>query len=264
MGKVREDNQDAIRLCKPDDPLNETSGFLYGIADGMGGYSHGGIASALALSTFFETVYSSGNKPLPQTMKRGVQDANLRVYQEAMRLGVRRMGTTITAISILGDQMHIAHVGDSRAFLIRDGKSTCVTNDHTMVGDLVRMKVLTPDKVRNHAQRSVLNKSLGIEMFVQPDVTQVTLKHGDIIILCTDGVWALIEDDEFAHITKQASDLDNLNQRLVDLALERDSDDNVSVMSIHAEKLASVANKAPARRGFGISPMLWGRSVNKS
>ncbi|MGA9406608.1 MAG: protein phosphatase 2C domain-containing protein, partial [Bacteroidota bacterium] len=173
VGKVREDNQDAVRLCNPIDELTLADGHLYGIADGMGGYAHGGVASTLALETFFETFYAANGVSPSQKLRVGIQNANLSVYQAAQRLKAGRMGTTLTAVNIVGRKLHIAHIGDSRAYLIRNHKSTCLTNDHTQVGELVRMKVLSPEKVRTHSQRSKLEKCLGMELFVQPDIFQV-------------------------------------------------------------------------------------------
>src|SRR5664279_3710222 len=94
VGKVREDNQDSVRICDPDEPMNASYGYVFGIADGMGGYSHGGVASALALSTFFESFYRSTSNQIPQNMRKAVQDANLSVYQMSQRMGMVRMGTT--------------------------------------------------------------------------------------------------------------------------------------------------------------------------
>jgi PPM family protein phosphatase len=245
IGKYREDNQDAVRVCKDDDPTNESCGYLYAIADGMGGYSHGGVASNLALDTLFNTVYNNGSSNISGTMKRGVEAANLSVYQTATKMGVGRMGTTLTAINVVGNTMHIAHIGDSRAYLIRDGKSQLLTTDHTMVGELVRMKVLSPDKVRTHAQRSQLQKCLGIDLFVNPDIQRVTVQSGDIIVLCTDGLWSSIEDHEFGMLAQQTP-IDTLSQALVDLALERDSDDNVSVVTVHIETVTASADVSRA------------------
>src|SRR5262249_587496 len=152
------------------------------------------VASATALNVFFETFYGSDSKKIGQTMRSAIQSANVGVFQQAQKMG--RMGTTLTAVNLAGNKLHIAHIGDSRAYLIRNGKASCLTNDHTMVGELVRMRVLTPDKVRTHAQRSKLEKCLGIELFIQPDITEIALMPNDIIILCTDGVWSVIEDDE--------------------------------------------------------------------
>jgi protein phosphatase len=261
-GKVREDNQDSIRLCKHDDPLTASNGYLYGIADGMGGYSHGGIASATALTVFFETFYGSTPKKIGQAMRGAIQNANVGVFQQAQKLG--RMGTTLTAVNVAGNKLHIAHIGDSRAYLIRGGKASCLTNDHTMVGELVRMRVLSPDKVRTHAQRSKLEKCLGIELFIQPDVTEIALMANDIIVLCTDGVWSVIEDDEFASVTENAGNPQELSRQLIDLALERDSDDNVSVIAIHAEKLSEMPVGADQKRGFGFPQMIRSRFSGKS
>jgi serine/threonine protein phosphatase PrpC len=261
-GKVREDNQDAIRMCKPDDPLNAANGYLYGIADGMGGYSHGGVASALALSVFFETFYTGKPGKTGQAMRNAIQSANIGVFQHAQKMG--RMGTTLTAVNLTGNKLHIAHIGDSRAYLIRNGKSSCLTNDHTMVGELVRMHLLSPDKVRTHAQRSKLDKCLGMELFIQPDITEVALMPDDIIILCTDGVWSVIQDDEFAHITGSASGPTDLSQRLIDMALDRDSDDNVSVVTIHVERLVEMTAPVEAKRGFGFPQLIRGRFTGKS
>ena len=238
VGKVRDDNQDAVRLCDPVDELTFTDGHLYGIADGMGGYAHGGVASSMALETFFQTFYAANGVPPSQKLRVGVQNANLSVFQTSQRLGAGRMGTTLTVVNIVGHKLHIAHVGDSRAYLIRDGKSKCLTNDHTRVGELVRMKILSPEKVRTHSQRSMLDKCLGMELFVQPDIFQVPVKSGDIIVLCSDGVWATIQDDEFAQLITDSDDPKNLCRQIVELAMERESDDNLSIIILYLDRLA--------------------------
>ncbi len=259
VGRVREDNQDAIRCFQPDDPAISFHGHTVALADGMGGYEHGGLASVTALEVFFEALYSSNSsQPMPK-LKQAVQNANLGVFQKAQRLGAVRMGTTLTAANLVGDKLFVAHVGDSRLYLVRDGKATCLTNDHTMVGELVRMRVLSPDKVRTHNQRSILNKCLGIDMFVQPDVAQFPLQEGDVLILCSDGVWAVVQDDEFGDCAVQASDMESLSHSLIDLAMDRDSDDNASVVAVRVEQLASEPVLASARRGFGLPGFLRNR-----
>jgi len=238
VGKVREDNQDAVRLCNSADELTLSDGHLYGIADGMGGYAHGGVASSVALETFFETFYAANGVPPAQKLRVGIQNANLSVYQTAQRLRAGRMGTTLTAVNIIGRKLHVAHIGDSRAYLIRERKSRCLTNDHTQVGELVRMKVLSPEKVRTHSQRSKLEKCLGMELFVQPDIFQVPIESGDIVVLCSDGVWATIQDHEFAELITDSKDPDSLCKQIVELAMERDSDDNLSIIILYLRRLA--------------------------
>ena len=250
VGVVREDNQDAIRLSLPEPELEAGRGYLYAVADGMGGYAHGGVASALAREKFFDAFYSGGAGPTPQALRRGVEDANLAIYQTAQRLKAGRMGTTLTAVAICGRRLHLAHVGDSRAYLIRGGRAKCLTTDHTRVGELVRMKVLTSDKVRTHAQRSILTKCVGLELFVQPDIQELTLCEDDRLILCSDGVWSVIEDDEFAHCAQLDGGAGAVSQRLIDLALERRSDDNVSVVVVYVHAFSA----APEPRQRGLWP----------
>ena len=157
------------------------------------------------------------------------------------------MGTTLTAGLLKENKLHIAHVGDSRAYLIRGNISTCLTKDHTRVGELVRMKVLAPDKVRTHNQRSVLSKCLGLDLFVQPDVFEVQVQDGDIIIFCSDGVWSVIDDDEFGTLASKAVSAEQLSQTIVDLAMKRGSDDNVSAVTIILHKVVTQKKERSSR-----------------
>jgi serine/threonine protein phosphatase PrpC len=239
VGPVRQDNQDCIRLPDNEHPVG--AGLLFAIADGMGGYAHGGMASLLALESFSNIMASQNGGPIYKTMQRGVEAANLQVYKKAQQLGTGRMGTTLTAAYLFGETLHLAHVGDSRAYLIRDGRAICLTADHTAVGDLVRSKLISSDKIRTHAQRSILTKSVGTGLFVQPDLHQHKLKEGDRLILCSDGVWSVIEDDEFAQVASESSSVDQISQNLINLALDHQTDDNASVVGFHLRKLVPVS-----------------------
>ena len=115
------------------------------------------------------------------------------------------MGTTLTAVGIRGRRLWIAHAGDSRAYLVRHGRSRCLTEDHTAVGDLVRMNIISKDKVRTHAHRSILTRAVGLGMFLQPDVLSMRLQAGDRMVLCSDGLWSSIEDEEIGSLAAQAS-----------------------------------------------------------
>ena len=239
----------------------QTHGYLYAIADGMGGYEHGGLASATALETFFTTFYSGHPSKAARNMRQGVQAANLAVYQTAQQLGAR-MGTTLTAVNLIDNQLHVAHIGDSRVYRVRGHQSTCLTNDHTAVGELVRMRVLTPDKVRTHERRSVLEKCLGMQLFVQADINQYTVAKDDYFILCSDGIWAHVEDHEFAEITLDVRHPEHISQTLIDLALARDSDDNVSALVLHVQQVATTALAASSSWGLTnlIRSKLMGRA----
>jgi serine/threonine protein phosphatase PrpC len=255
-GLVREDNQDSIHL--PDGTHPPELGLLYAVADGMGGYTHGAMASALAIQRLAETLYHGNGKPNPKSLRRGVESANLSIYKAAERLGAGRMGTTLTAAYILEDALHLVHVGDSRAYLIRDQQATCLTADHTTVGDLVRTRLIPADKVRTHSQRSILTKSVGIGLFVQPDISRHKLLEKDYLILCSDGVWSVIQDDEFAQSVLECKGVDQVSQNLLNLALDRQSDDNVSVVTIHIRELSPSIQKKQQRL-----PLVWFRNRRK-
>ena len=242
VGPVREDNQDSIHVSDADHPVG--AGLLYAVADDMGGYSHGGVASLLALETLSSTLASMNGNPVPKVLQRGVENANLRVYQKAQSLGAGRMGTTLTGAYLLDDKLYVAHVGDSRAYLIRDGRATCLTSDHTTVGDMVRAKLLSPDKIRTHAQRSVLNRAIGVGLFVQPEIGQHRLHEGDRLVLCSDGVWSVIEDDDFARVAREHVPVDVIGRNLIDLALKNETDDNASVVVLRISRMVSVSVEA--------------------
>jgi protein phosphatase len=247
IGPVREDNQDSIHLPSRDNAAGP--GLLFAVADGMGGYAYGGVAGLLALETLSNIVLvQNGNTPVAKALRRAVETANLQVYQKAQQLQAGRMGTTLTAAYLLGDLLYLAHVGDSRAYLIRDGRAICLTADHTAVGDMVRSKLLSPDKIRAHAQRSVLTKAIGISLFVQPDITQHRLQEDDHLVLCSDGVWSVIQDEDFARAVSDSSSVEDMSQRLIDLAIQNETDDNASVIVIHINKLVPVAAD-PGRQG---------------
>jgi serine/threonine protein phosphatase PrpC len=173
------------------------------------------------------------------------------------------MGTTLTSIHIQNGLMNVAHIGDSRAYLIRNGKPTCLTQDHTGVGDMVRARILSPDKVRGHAMRSMLNRTVGMEMFVQPDLSTHTLQDGDRIVLCCDGVWAVIEDDEFASLATQTPTANALSQRLIDLAIERETDDNVSVVVVYIHALNVAVAETSKRSLLGRLPFFRNRLAGR-
>ena len=243
IGPVREDNQDSIHL--PDGNQPAEAGLLYAVADGMGGYTHGAVASALAIEKLAETLYQGNSRPNPKSLRRGVESANLSIYRTAERLGAGRMGTTLTAAYIFENTMHLVHVGDSRAYLVRDRQATCLTADHTTVGDMVRTRLIPADKVRTHSQRSILTKSVGIGLFVKPDISKHKLQEEDYLILCSDGVWSVIQDEEFAQSVMESKGVDQVSQKLVNLALDRKTDDNASVIAIHIRELHPATQITP-------------------
>jgi protein phosphatase len=215
----------------------------------MGGLAHGKLASTLAIDTLYETFYRA-KAPVPRSLGKGIETANSKVFGAAQGLGSARMGTTLTAANLLGDSLCIAHVGDSRAYMVRDGRPSLLTNDHTTVGDLVRMKLIGPEKVRTHAQRSMLNRAIGLGLFVRPDLATFKVRDGDRIVICSDGLWSAIEDEDLAAMVAETSELDEVCASLIRTAIDRGSDDNVSVIVIRVGR-SSTDSEATGARGEG-------------
>ncbi len=236
VGPVRKENEDTIRIQLPAEPLvAETWGGLFAVADGISGYAHGGLASALAIKSFFAAFSDSEPElPLP-TLRRAMEQTSLAIWQAASELMVRQIGTTLTAANVVGNCLYLAHVGDSRAYLIREGRATCLTNDHSVAGELLRRQVITPDDARVNFERGLLTKYLGASPFIKPDFSQLALQPDDAVILCSDGLWAYIEDDEMARLAAHRRDVDELSRELIQVALLRQTDDNVSVIVIRVE-----------------------------
>ena len=253
-GSVREENQDAIMV--PDSLLPGQFAFLAALADGMGGFASGDIASKLALSTFRQVLIDSRGSPIDKMMRKGVEIANLEIYKTARQLSIGRMGSTLTAAYIAGDQLFLAHVGDSRAYLLRNGNITSLTSDHTVVGDLVRSRLIQPDAVRTHAQRSMLTRAVGLDLFVTPEISNHKLHTGDRLFICSDGVWSVLEDKEMADLAKNIKEPGKLAAELIQNALNHDSDDNCSVVVADIlvfHPLATPAEQQPTRKKwFGV------------
>jgi protein phosphatase len=251
-GTQRRDNEDAFRMAGPagsDDRLRA----LFGIADGMGGLPQGRFASHVALQVFFESFLRNDPAKAERALRRSVEEAHFGLQQAMQKLGIPQMGTTLTAAWMEGARLYLAHIGDSRAYRIRGGRAECLTRDHTTVGEMVRMHILTPEKVRTHDRRSELTKGLGLGLFIQPDILKLDLLPGDRILLCTDGVWSAVEDAEIADASAAEASPREFGRALVDLAMERGSDDNVSaiVIQLNAIPEEGLPPQSPLRRALG-------------
>lgn len=249
-GPVRDENQDSILL--PNTFIPSFPGSLHAVADGMGGLDHGALASSLAVENLFKIVRSYEiSAPPAKALQQALDVINFEIYKVSQQLGSGKMGTTLTAAYLVGDVLHLLHVGDSRAYLIRSGCANCLTNDHTLVGDLVRSRLIPSENIRTHSKRSILTRAVGMGLFVQPELSQVKIQADDCIILCSDGVWSVIQDQEFAEQSDRLRNVHSLAQSLIDLAIERGSDDNCSVVVIHIQGFHYQTFEEPRReRGW--------------
>ena len=225
-GRRRRRNEDAFVVDPP----------LFVIADGMGGAQAGEVASRLAAAAFRE--YREADELEAEARLAAIiQEANRRIYERSREdAQTSGMGTTITAALFTGSTVAIGHVGDSRAYRIRDGRLEQLTNDHSLVGDLVRSGKLSPEEARSHPQRSVITRALGTDPDVDADTFQVEPRTGDVYVLCSDGLTDMVSDDEILRLVRESSGLDSAAKALVKAANRSGGEDNVTVVLFAVEE----------------------------
>ena len=240
VGKVREHNEDYLGHAAPEADRARAQGWLFAVADGVGGQDRGEVASRLAIETLqsgFQD-YRSNETPIA-CLQRLVNAANLKIYETAAATGNGRsnMCTTVVACLLRFDRVVVAHVGDSRCYLIRRGQAQPLTNDHTLVGEQVRMGLLTLEQAAESEQRHVLSRSLGANMFVNVEVNEHQLLPGDVLLLSSDGLHGSVTPSEVAILTGQNHDLAEAARKLVALAREKDGSDNITVQLIRIKSV---------------------------
>jgi len=231
VGCQRENNEDFLSYWEPDSDADfQKKGRLALIADGMGGYEGGQEASRLAVETI-QGIYNDSVDDPRDALLRGFRTAHEKIQQyAAAHPEFEGMGTTCTALALNNLHLYFAHVGDSRLYLIRGATISRLTRDHSYVGRLVESGVLRSDEAEHHPQRHILTAALGAgaEIVADAPLQPIDLEHGDILVLCTDGLWSLIQEPEILEIvTKQPASA--ACKELVRLARERGGPDNITV-----------------------------------
>lgn len=219
-GRRRRRNEDAL-VCEPP---------LFAIADGMGGAQAGEVASRLAAETLREQELGDLSA-LEQTVEL-IREANRRVYAySSENASARGMGTTMTVALVEGNRVTIGHVGDSRAYLLRDEQLTQLTQDHSLVAELVRSGRLSAEEAERHPRRSVITRALGTDSEVEVDVFSLQGQEGDLFLLCSDGLTSMVSDEAIASLLAAArAGLDDAAKQLVDAANHAGGEDNISVV----------------------------------
>ncbi len=235
-GKVRQHNEDAILL--------DSSLSLYAVADGMGGHKGGEVASRICLDSMKDYLLqaSKGHAPLvgevdtshseaTNLLGSAVRFANQAVFEAAYtKPEWRGMGTTIVALTIRGGKVSIAHVGDSRAYLLRQGRFQQLTQDHSWIEEQVRAGLMTRDEALLKQGRNVLTRAVGQEETVKVDLNELELKSADLLMLCSDGLFGMVTDEEIAALIASSSSLETACTELVACANGRGGRDNISVI----------------------------------
>ena len=211
---------------------------LYIVADGMGGHAGGQLASDLACQALLRAIEArvDSRESLAEQLRLAVAEANHEVFSTAQgRPELTGMGTTVVALLARGGRAALAHVGDSRVYRVRDGRIRQLTDDHSLVGELVRRRELSADAAKGHPHRHVLTRALGVRRRVEPDLAELTPAAGDVFVLCSDGVTAHVGEDEFAKVLAAEVDLQSACEGFVDLANSRGGEDNSTIVLVRCE-----------------------------
>lgn len=223
VGRVREGNEDSFFADAP----------LFAVADGMGGHLAGDVASATAI----EVIKGDGPASTvdPDSLADMVRAANQAIWDKARDDdNLRGMGTTCTLVLIQGDRAEVAHVGDSRLYLFRGQKLEQVTEDHTLVGRMVREGKLRPEEAERHPQRSIVTRALGVDENVDVDRFSISLAEGDRLLICSDGLSSMLSAEDIADALRSQPDPQAAAEALVDRANSAGGEDNITVVVIDA------------------------------
>lgn len=225
VGRIRKNNQDTVIL----------GNVLFGVADGMGGHNGGEIASAgLRDGLLRET---EGQKPSMELLEEAVKKVNYEIWEQQEKdASLTGMGTTLTILWAAGKEMIIGQVGDSRAYLIRDGQLKQVTSDHSMVADMVRRGVLTEEQAACHPMRNYITRAVGTDDTLDVDMITIPRMNGDRWIICSDGLYGQISKQELEETAKIA-DLEEAADKLLELALEHGGRDNITLVLMQDESV---------------------------
>jgi PPM family protein phosphatase len=238
-GQVRDNNEDSYFV----------GARIFCVADGLGGHQAGEVASGIATDSLTDLDAKPVEEIVPG-LADAVRRANRLIYEEAREDGAKAgMGTTMTALTVDGAAAHIAHVGDSRAYLLRDDTVDLLTEDHTVVGRMVAEGMMTAEAAETHPQRSILTRALGTERSVEVDVLHVSLRGGDRLLLCSDGLTNVVAGPELPRLAGRAAgdDLAGICANLVQVANERGGPDNITVVLVEVGGTPSGGVRSPAQ-----------------
>ena len=243
-GRVRDHNEDYVGCALPEVAEREqTHGWLFALADGVGGQEKGEVASRTAVETLVaEFRRASRDLPLRSLLPRLVQTANEKVFEAGLAGKPRgaAMATTLVACALRFDRAVVSHVGDSRCYSIRGGRATGLTRDHTVVSEQARLGLISAREAAEAETRHVLTRSLGNAMFVGADTSEHIVLAGDVLLLCSDGLHGALPAADISEIVTANSDLDVAARQLIDAANQRDGGDNVSVQLIRIRSVERI------------------------
>lgn len=243
-GRVRENNEDCLGHVVPATAEEIRShGWLFALADGVGGQERGEVASQSAIESLLTGFRGApAGEALPALLQRLVQAANAHVYELGLATGRgdRSMASTLVACALRYNRAVVAHVGDSRCYLFRSGRAMLLTRDHTVAGEHERLGLISGQEAAEASTRHLLTRSLGNHLVVSAETSEHQILSGDILLLCSDGLHASVTSSEMAHALNHSLDLNSAAERLVMAAKQRDGSDNISIQLIRVRAVERV------------------------
>lgn len=228
VGLKRNSNQDFVYAS--DQKVGRLPSLLI-VADGMGGHAAGDLASRVCVETLVSSIEGSGQTETIPVLAEAVQKANRAVLKKAAeKPEYAGMGTTIVAAVIDGNTLYVANVGDSRLYLIDDDRIDQITLDHSLVAEMVRSGRISPEQMRNHPEKNIITRAVGGEENVEADFFDVGLHKGDVVLLCSDGLTNMVEDEQIFRIIRREKTLRDAGQKLISAANSAGGRDNISVV----------------------------------
>jgi len=245
-GRARDHNEDYAEAFISSDPnQRRQKGDLFIVADGMGGHQAGEVASEGAVRLMWRDYCADPAPDIPSSLVRAIKQANASIYQQAQQVVTQTgMGTTVVAAIVRGRELYLANVGDSRAYLMRQGKVSQVTQDHSFVAEQIRAGILTREEARAHPQRNVITRALGSRPEVEVDTYSGELQAGDVLLLCSDGLSEHVQEEDMQQILSRYLPEDAI-QQLIALANNRGGNDNISVLIVRAAPAVAAAPQEP-------------------
>jgi protein phosphatase len=248
VGRKRTGNEDCFSLWTANGERPQVADTLIVVADGMGGSNAGEVASRMAVDAVVREIAAAPADDTATALARAVQTANSEIFEYSRtNAELNGMGTTCTVLALRGDEVLVAHVGDSRAYLVRGHQAHQITTDHSLVAQLVARQQLTPEEARHDPRRNVVTRSVGVAPELEVDVVAVgePLRDGDTLVVCSDGLHGQMSDGEIAALA-MADSLDDACRDLIALANERGGPDNITVALARFARVG-----APAGNPFG-------------
>ena len=262
LGSVRENNEDKFDMLEPADPgFLAVKGRLYGVADGMGGHSAGQIASELTLKTVIQRYYRDPSHHIVESLREAIGKANCLVFETAQLIPERQgMGTTLTVAVLREDRLTVAHVGDSRAYIIREGEARQLTHDHSLVAEQVRMGAITAEDAAVSPLRNIILRSIGTGPQVEADFYEAVVQVGDFLVICSDGLTGHVNAAEIAELVASPAARRRgpslAAYRLVDLANTRGGRDNITVVIVEVTAIHPFVVDVPATATADTRPVI--------